>query len=50
MRVSNGIAIVMLFLVGYAFGDYAGYRPLRVGLFMVVLGVGMVALTILLGG
>lgn len=50
MRVSNGIAIVMLFLVGYAFGDYAGYRPLRVGLFMVVLGVVMVALTIFLGG
>jgi hypothetical protein len=50
MRVSNGIAIVMLFLVGHAFADYAGYRPLRVGLFMVVLGVGMVALTILLGG
>ena len=50
MRVSNGIAIVMLFLVGYAFGDYAGYRPLRVGLFMVVLGAVMVALTIFLGG
>jgi hypothetical protein len=50
MRVSNGIAIVMLFLVGYAFGDYSGYRPLRVGLFMVVLGVAMVALTIALGG
>jgi hypothetical protein len=50
MRVSNGIAIVMLFLAGYAFGDYAGYRPLRVGLFMVVLGVVMVALMIFLGG
>lgn len=50
MRVSNGIAIVMLFLVGYAFGDYAGYRPLRVGLFIVVLAVVMVALTIFLGG
>jgi VIT1/CCC1 family predicted Fe2+/Mn2+ transporter len=50
MRVSNSIAIVMLFLAGYAFGNYSGYRPLRVGLFMVALGVAMVGLTIALGG
>jgi VIT1/CCC1 family predicted Fe2+/Mn2+ transporter len=50
MRVSNSIAIVMLFLAGYALGNYSGYRPLRVGLFMVALGVAMVGLTIALGG
>jgi len=50
MRVSNGIAIVMLFLTGYAFGRDAGHRPLRMGISMVILGSAMVAITILLGG
>lgn len=27
VRISNEVAIVMLFLIGYAFGRYAGYRP-----------------------
>ena len=27
LRVSNGIAIAMLFLTGYAFGRHAGHRP-----------------------
>ena len=50
LRVSNLVAIVMLFLTGYAYGSYAGRRPLRVGLWMVLIGVGMVALTVALGG
>lgn len=50
LRVSNGIAIVMLFLTGWAYGKHAGYRPWHVGSFMVVVGLGMVALTIALGG
>ena len=50
LRVSNGIAIVMLFLAGYAFGRHAGHRPLGMGLAMVILGVVLVAITISLGG
>lgn len=50
LRVSNGVAIVMLFLTGYAFGRHTGHRPARMGIAMVVLGGVMVAITISLGG
>jgi VIT1/CCC1 family predicted Fe2+/Mn2+ transporter len=50
LRVSNGIAITMLFLTGFAFGRQAGHRPLGMGLAMVFLGSVMVAITISLGG
>ncbi len=50
MRVSNGIAIVMLFATGYAFGRIIGRNPLRIGLAMVALGALLVLLTIALGG
>jgi hypothetical protein len=50
VRVSNGVAILMLFLAGYAFGKYAGHRPLSMATAMVLLGAGLVAITILLGG
>ena len=50
LRVSNGIAIAMLFMSGYAFGRYSGFRPGRVGLAMVVVGMAMVAMTMALGG
>jgi VIT1/CCC1 family predicted Fe2+/Mn2+ transporter len=50
LRLSNAIAIVMIFLCGYAFGHRAGLRPLRSGLAMVVIGSAMVGLTIALGG
>jgi hypothetical protein len=50
LRISNGIAIVMLFLTGYSFGRCVGYRPFAMGLSMVVLGSILVAITIALGG
>lgn len=50
LRVSNGIALIMLFIAGYSLGRYAEHRPLRMGLSMMLLGVGLVALTIALGG
>ncbi len=50
MRVSNAIAIVLLFLTGYAFGRVAEYRPWLTGLTMVVLGVVLVGMTMALGG
>jgi VIT family len=50
MRFSNAIAIVLLFLAGYAFARLAGYRPWLTGIAMVVLGSGLVGATIALGG
>jgi hypothetical protein len=50
LRISNGIAVVMLFLTGYAFGRCAGYRPWLLGGSMVLIGSAMVGLTIALGG
>lgn len=50
LRISNLIAILMLFAAGYAFGEYSGYRPLRMGLLMVSVGVVLVGLTIAFGG
>lgn len=49
-RFSNGIAIAMLFLTGYAFGRCTGYHPRAMGLSMVGLGAVLVGLTIALGG
>jgi len=40
----------MLFLVGTAYGKYAGYRPWHLGVVMVLIGLTMVGLTIALGG
>ena len=50
LRVSNGIAIVLLFLGGYSLAKYSGFHPWRLGLGMVGIGVVLVALTIALGG
>jgi VIT1/CCC1 family predicted Fe2+/Mn2+ transporter len=50
LRISNGIALAMLFISGWSFGKASGLRPMRVGLVMVVLGAALVALTIALGG
>ena len=50
LRVSNGIAIVMLFITGYVYGRNVGHRPWLVGIFMVVLGTALSALTMALGG
>ncbi len=50
MRVSNAIAIVMLFLAGVAYGRCVGRAPGVFGIGMVVLGSILVALTMALGG
>jgi len=50
MRLSNAIAIGLLFLAGFAFGRVAEYRPWLTGVAMVVLGSVLVAVTIALGG
>jgi hypothetical protein len=50
MRVSNAVAIVMLFLAGYAFGTISGRHPWLVGIAMVLFGSMLVGLTMALGG
>jgi VIT family protein len=50
MRVSNGVALVMMFLTGHLLGSHAGYRPWAMGLSMVLIGIVLVAITMALGG
>jgi len=50
LRVSNLIAIVMLFILGYAFGRTAGRNSWLFGISMVVLGAALVGMTMALGG
>jgi hypothetical protein len=50
LRISNGIAIVLLFLCGHATGRLTGYHPWGTGIGMVALGSALVAMTMALGG
>ncbi len=50
LRVSNAIAIAMLFLTGYAFGRTTGRHPWVMGVSMVVLGGVLAGITMALGG
>lgn len=50
LRVSNAVAIAMLFGCGYAFARGTGLHPWWTGLVMVAIGVAMVAVAVLLGG
>lgn len=50
MRVSNGVAIAMLYIVGHRLARFAGLKPVMTGLSMVALGVVLVGITIALGG
>ena len=50
LRVSNGILICLLFVVGYRWAQYTALRPWRTGLTLLVGGVAMVAIAITLGG
>ncbi len=50
LRISNLIAVALLFLMGHEFGRYSGLRPIVTGLLMVLLGGALVAATIALGG
>lgn len=50
LRVSNLIAIILMFIAGWLLARYAGYNKWVMGFFMILLGVVLVALTIALGG
>ena len=50
LRLSNAIAIGMLFGLGYAHGSCSGRNPWIKGMEMVIVGAVLVALTRALGG
>ena len=50
LRMSNWVAITMLFVGGWSLGHYAGLRPWAVGVCMAALGAALVGVTIALGG
>jgi hypothetical protein len=50
LRVSNAIAVGMLFLTGCAFGRITGRHPWLTGVALVMLGAVLVGLTMVLGG
>jgi VIT1/CCC1 family predicted Fe2+/Mn2+ transporter len=50
LRVSNIIALAMLFLTGYAFGRVTGRHPWVTGVSLVIFGVILAGLTMALGG
>jgi VIT1/CCC1 family predicted Fe2+/Mn2+ transporter len=50
LRVSNASAVAMLFLVGTEYGRAIDPAPWAVGACIVLLGAGLVALTMALGG
>ena len=50
LRLSNAVAIGMLFVCGYALGRCAGFRPWATGLSMVAVGAALIGVAIALGG
>ena len=50
LRLSNFVAVAMMFALGHAFGKLAGHQPLVTAGSMVLVGSVVVALTIALGG
>ena len=50
LRISNGVAVVMLFGCGYVLGNHAGGRKWAGGFLMMTVGVVLVWATIALGG
>jgi hypothetical protein len=50
MRLSNLVAIILMFACGWFLAGYGGYNRLFMGMSLVFLGVILVAVTILLGG
>jgi hypothetical protein len=50
LRISNAIALVMLFGCGYAFGVRSGLKPWAAGLSMMAFGGALVGIAVALGG
>ncbi|MGB6286392.1 MAG: VIT family protein, partial [Xanthobacteraceae bacterium] len=50
LRISNAIAVALLFFCGFIFARHAGLRPWAMGLTMVAIGACLVGIAIALGG
>jgi hypothetical protein len=50
MRVSNGVALLLLFAGGFSLARYSGLRPVLTALAYTAIGVLLVAMTMALGG
>ena len=50
LRLSNAVAVLMLFILGSSLGRHAGRPGWRTGLGMVGVGLVLVAITVALGG
>jgi hypothetical protein len=50
LRISNLIALLILFFGGISVGKYAGFKPFWTGAIIMLLGIILVGLTIALGG
>ena len=50
LRVSNGIAVILLFAAGFILAKYSGLKPLRTAIVYTAMGIFLVALTMVLGG
>lgn len=50
LRLSNAIALVMLFVTGWSLGTYAGMPGWRAGFSVMAIGLVLVVITIALGG
>lgn len=50
MRISNGLAVLIMFIGGMILGHHAGGNPMRYGLAMAGIGLALAAIIISLGG
>ena len=50
LRISNAIAIIMMFLCGWSVAKYVGINKWVMGVVMIIVGIILVAVTIALGG
>jgi hypothetical protein len=50
MRVSNGVALLLLFIGGFLLASYAGFRKGVTAIAYTLIGVLLVAITMALGG
>jgi len=50
LRISNLVAIILMFICGWLLARYGGYNKIITSLTLTVIGVALVALTIRLGG
>jgi hypothetical protein len=50
IRLSNLVAFVMLFGLGFRWGHYVGAKPWKTGLVLLLVGFVMVGIALALGG